>query len=251
MDSNNKNKIEEVELKNVSVNVSNKKILENINIKIPKGKIILLLGPNGAGKSSVSNVIMGNPKYDLVQGEILVDGENINDLACDERAKKGIFMTFQHPFEISGVTMLNFLRTSYNKLKGTNLNVIQFQKMLKEKMDLLNIDQKFQRRFINEGFSGGEKKKSEILQLLLFEPKYILIDEIDSSLDVDALKIISNSLKEVHEKSSCGILLITHHNKILENLKPDIVYILKKGKIVEIGNQDLIKRIETQGFTNN
>lgn len=237
-----------IEIKNLYVSVEGKEILKDLSLTWNFGEILVVLGPNGAGKSTLSNVLMGHPKYEITSGLILFDGENITTLDAQERAKLGLFMSFQHPAEISGVTMANFLRTSYNALKETNLKTIEFQKILKEKMDLLHMDASFRRRSINAGFSGGEKKRSEILQLLLFEPKFAILDEVDSGLDVDALKIVSQSISKVQKETKMGIFIITHYNKILSYVKADRVIILKAGKIVREGGAELIKEVEEKGF---
>lgn len=239
-----------LEVKNLTVNVGSKKILDNVSFKINKGEVVVLMGPNGAGKSTISNVLMGNPKYEVISGSIFLDGEEITDLDTTSRSKLGLFMSFQHPVEINGVTMTNFLRQSYNAIKNTKIQLGEFMKILNSKMKLLEIDNKFRGRFVNSGFSGGEKKRSEILQLMLFEPKYALLDEIDSGLDVDALKTVSEGINLVMKNNSkkMGILIVTHYNKILEYIKPDRVIILKEGKIVLEGDSKLAKKIEEEGF---
>ncbi len=239
---------EKLELKNVSANVENKKIIEKINLEIARGEVVVLMGPNGAGKSTISNIIMGNPKYELTEGSILVENEDITGTEPNERSKKGIFMSFQYPAEIPGVTMMNFLRTSYNSIKGKDLNVGEFSKLLNEKMDILEMDSKFRSRFVNSGFSGGEKKRSEILQMMLFEPKYAVLDEIDSGLDVDALKVVCNGIEKVRKISNTGILIITHYSKLLDYIKPDRVYVMKKGKIVKSGFAEIAEEIQKKGF---
>lgn len=233
---------------NLAVNVNGKKILNDISLEIPKGKVTVLMGPNGAGKSTISNVLMGNPKYVVDSGNIILDGEDITNLSVDERAKRGLFMSFQHPVEIDGITLSNFLRTSYNSIKGKDLKLGDFQKLIKEKMKQLEMDPKFKSRSLNLGYSGGEKKKSEILQLLLFEPKYAILDEIDSGLDVDSLKKVSSKLKEIINETGMGVLVITHYNKILEYIGADKVYVLKNGSIAKEGDGSIIKQIENEGF---
>ena len=240
--------MESLKLKDLSVMVGGKKILEKINLEIKSGEVVVLMGPNGAGKSTIFNAIAGNPNYKIINGEINLSNENITDTQPEERAKKGLFLSFQNPVEIDGVTMTSFLRSAYNSIKGKNVNVIEFQKLIKEKMAFLEMDSKFRVRSINKGFSGGEKKRSEILQMLLFEPKFALLDEIDSGLDVDALKIVSKGIEKVKNESNTGILIITHYNKILDYVKPNRVYILKKGEIVESGDGEIAKRIENRGF---
>ncbi len=237
-----------LEVRSLCVNVNDKRILEDISFDVPKGGVVVLIGPNGAGKSTVSNALMGNPKYNMVKGKILLDKENITELDSDKRAKKGLFMSFQQPVEISGVSMSNFLRQSYNSVKGTNLQIGEFMKLLNEKMNILGFDSKFRGRFVNSGFSGGEKKRSEILQLLLFEPEYAILDEIDSGLDVDSLKRVCESIEEVRVKKKIGILIITHYNKILEYIKPDEVIVLKEGRVSQRGGLELANKIFKDGF---
>ncbi len=237
-----------LELKDLNVFISGKQILMGVNIEINEGEVVVLMGPNGAGKSTISNVIIGNPKYKVMSGQIILNKKNITSEDVTSRAKQGIFMSFQHPIEIDGVTMSNFLRSSYNNIKGENVNVVDFQKLLNEKMTYLGIDSKFRGRSVNKGFSGGEKKRSEVLQMMLFEPKFAILDEIDSGLDVDALKTVSQAINMVRKDCKTGILIITHYNKILDYVKPDRVYVLKKGEIVEQGDFSLAKRIEKKGF---
>lgn len=237
-----------LEVKDLHVEVDGKEILKGVSFTLESNKTTVLMGPNGAGKSTISNVLLGNPKYRVTKGQIILEGEDITELEPNERAQKGIFMTFQHPVEIDGVTMVNFLRTSYNSIKKTDLKVHEFHKLLNAKMKELDIDAKFRTRSVNKGFSGGEKKRSEILQLLLFEPKFAILDEIDSGLDVDALKIVTRGINKVKEIAKTGFLIITHHNKILESINLDQVLILKNGIIDREGGVELAKEIELKGF---
>jgi len=240
--------VNKIEIINLSCLVDSKKVLDNVSLEINSNEITTLIGPNGAGKSTISNVLMGNPIYKIISGKILFNGEDITNMQTNARAKLGLFMSFQHPAEISGVTLFNFLRISYNSLKKKNLNVWEFRKLLLEKLEILEMDKKLTSRFVNFGFSGGEKKRSEILQLLLFEPKYAILDEIDSGLDVDALKIIIKTINKIKEEKKIGIFIITHYDKILTQLKPDRVYVLKNGKITNHGNYELAKEIFEKGF---
>lgn len=235
-------------IENISCNINNNQILKNINFEIESGKVVVLMGPNGAGKSTISNVLMGNPKYEVTSGKLILDGEDITDLETNEKAKKGLFMSFQNPVEISGVTMTNFLRTSYNALNNTNIQLAQFMKLLKSNMEELGLDAKFRGRFVNSGFSGGEKKRAELLQLMLFEPKYVILDEIDSGLDVDGIKLVSEMLNKILEKRKIGVLIITHYNKILEYIKPDSVVVLKNGEISKTGGIEVAQKILESGF---
>jgi len=205
------------------------------------------MGPNGSGKSTLSNAIAGHPKYKIERGEVLLDGENILPLKVDERAKLGLFLSMQYPPEIPGLSITNFLRTSVSSLKGKKQHPIQFHKDLLLCMKELGIEKQFENRYLNVGFSGGEKKKLEILQLSLMDPKYALLDETDSGLDVDALKTVCEGIKQFANKEK-GILLITHYNRILEYIQPNFVHILINGKIVETGDKNLAVEIEKNGY---
>lgn len=239
---------DKLRLEDVHASSNGKELLKGVGIEVRRGEVCVIMGPNGAGKSTVANVIMGNPKYEVTKGMIYLDEEKINDLSPEERARKGIFMSFQHPVEIDGVTFANFLRSSYNFTTGKNLNIAQFQKLLNEKMEELEIDSRFRSRFVNTGFSGGEKKRSEILQLLLLEPEFAILDEVDSGLDVDALKLLSSSIRKLKEEKNMGLIVITHYNKILDHIRPDRVYLLKDGRVEKTGSAELVKEIEKKGF---
>ncbi len=233
-------------INDLHVIVNDIEILKGINLEIEKGKVHVLMGPNGAGKSSLSEVLMGNPKYVITQGSIVLDGENITYLNATERARKGLFLSFQYPEEISGVTLSNFLRTAYNSIKFPNLDVLSFNRLLKEKMNVLKIDPAFAQRSVNEGYSGGEKKRNEILQLLVLHPKYAILDECDSGLDVNALKIVGEELNLV--RKDMGILLVTHYTQFLKSIIPDQISIIREGKIIETGGRELALQIEEKGF---
>lgn len=237
-----------LELKNISVKSSEKVLLNDISFSVNSGEVLVIMGPNGAGKSTISNVIMNNENYEKISGKIFLDDEDISDIETNEIAKKGIFMSFQNPVEIEGVSLSNFLRTTYNQLKGTNYKLGEFHKILKEKMVLVDLDSKFRSRSVNVGFSGGEKKRSEILQLLLFEPKFAILDEIDSGLDIDSLKNIGEIIKKVKTELNTGFIIITHHTKILEYLSPDKVIILDNGRISRTGDKELVNEIIEKGF---
>lgn len=237
-----------LKLDKLNVSINGKKILENISFSLKRGEVVVLMGPNGAGKSSITKTIMSHPKYEIKSGKIFLDKEDITKLSADEKAKKGIFLSFQSPIEIHGVTLSNFLRTSYNSVTNKNMKTVDFFKLLTQKMDELKMEKKFRSRFLNVGFSGGEKKRVETLQMLLLEPNYIMLDELDSGLDVDALKMISESINKLREKKKVGVLIITHYNKILDYIKPDRVLVLKSGKIVDEGDAKLARDIEKKGF---
>jgi Fe-S cluster assembly ATP-binding protein len=239
-----------IEIKNLSAEINGKKVLNDINLEFNLDEVNVFLGPNGAGKSTLANVLMGNPKYIVTSGNIYFEGKNITELEADERSKLGLFLSFQNPEEVEGVTLLNFLRTSYNLVKGEELNLRNFIKLLEEKMNSLNMPKSFRSREINVGFSGGEKKRSEILQLLLLEPRFAILDELDSGLDVDALKLIGESIKKLKNEIKTGFMVITHNNKILDYLNVDKVFILVDGSIKKVGSKNLIDLIEKEGFSN-
>jgi Fe-S cluster assembly ATP-binding protein len=236
-----------LEIINLHVEVEGKEILKGISLKIQPGKIHALMGPNGSGKSTLANALMGHPKYKITKGKILLDNIDITNEKTDKRAKAGLFLSFQHPQEISGVRITNFLRTAVNEVKGTNHSVIDFHKLLKNKMEFLNMDSSFLKRNLNEGFSGGEKKRAEMLQMLMLNPKYAMLDETDSGLDVDAIRIVAEGINKV--KDQMGILLITHYDRFLNHLKPDTVSIINDGKIIKQGNYELAEQIQNEGFT--
>ncbi len=241
--------MEELIIKNLEVSVENKKILKGINLTVKKGEVAVLMGPNGSGKSTLAYTIMGHPKYKVDAGTILYKGKNVLELKPNERAKLGVFLSFQYPSEIGGVTLSNFLRTAYKAITNQQISIMDFKKLLKEKMKLLKLDDKFAERFLNEGFSGGEKKKAEILQLALLHPHLALLDETDSGLDIDALKTVSEGINAVKEQNKeMSILLITHYQRILDYIKPDKVYIMLNGKIVMEGGNELVKELELKGY---
>lgn len=234
-------------ISDLHVTVDSKEILKGISLSIEPGKIYALMGPNGSGKSTLSYTLAGHPKYKVTKGAIKFEEEDITHLAPDLRAQKGMFLSFQYPRSIPGVSLSNFLRAAHKAVKKEDIRVFDFQKKLKEKMEALDIPKSFLERFVNEGFSGGEKKKAEMLQALLLEPKLIIMDETDSGLDVDALKTVAKAAKKlVHPKSA--VLLITHYSRILEYLQPDVVHVLRNGELVATGGDELAQQIEKKGF---
>lgn len=234
------------------VEVDGKEIIKGVSLTFYPGKVHALMGPNGSGKSTLAHALMGHPKYKIAKGKILLDGGDITMAKPEVRAQKGLFLSFQYPSEISGVTISNFLRTAVNNLREKKglppYSVVDFHKLLKEKMAQLKIDASFSKRYLNEGFSGGEKKRMEMLQLSMLEPRYALLDETDSGLDVDALKTVAEGIENIRKELETSIIVITHYNKFLEYLKPDEVSILYNGRIVKTGSYQLAQQIEKNGF---
>lgn len=236
-----------LEIKNLHVNVEDKEILKGIDLDIFEGKVHVIMGPNGAGKSTLTNSIMAHPKYEVVEGDIIFKGENINELKADERAKKGIFMSFQNPEEVAGVTVSNFIRAAKMSITGEKENVIAFQKDLEAKMESLNMDKNYSQRYLNVGFSGGEKKKTEILQMVMLNPSLVMLDETDSGLDIDAVRVVSKNVENFRNENK-AIIIITHHREILSRINPDYVHVLMDGKIVKTSDASLINKIEQEGY---
>lgn len=236
-----------LEIKNLRATVEGKEILKGINLKVNKGEIHVIMGPNGAGKSTLANVIMGDPTYEITGGEITFQGESINELEVDKRAKKGIFLSFQYPEEIPGISVENFLRTAKAAVTGEEQGIFQFRKLLLEKMAMLDMKEEYAGRYLNHGFSGGEKKKNEILQMAMLEPVLAILDETDSGLDIDAIRIVTEGIRKIASEEN-SFLIITHYNRILDYLDADYVHILMDGRIVKSGDISLAKEIEESGF---
>ena len=240
-----------LEIKNLHASIEDKDILKGINLNVNPGEVHAIMGPNGSGKSTLSAVIAGREDYDITKGEIFLDGEDIEDLAPDERAHKGIFMSFQYPVEIPGVTVTNFIKTAINETRKANgkeeLPAKDMLKKIRETAELLEIDRKFLSRSLNEGFSGGEKKRNEIFQMAMLEPKLAILDETDSGLDIDALKVVANGVNKLKSEDN-AVILITHYQRLLEYIVPDFVHVLHDGKIVKSGGKELALELEEKGY---
>ncbi|HCV0967750.1 TPA: Fe-S cluster assembly ATPase SufC [Staphylococcus aureus] len=238
-----------LEIKDLHVSIEDKEILKGVNLTINADEIHAIMGPNGTGKSTLSSAIMGHPSYEVTKGEVLLDGVNILELEVDERAKAGLFLAMQYPSEITGVTNADFMRSAINakREEGQEINLMQFIKKLDKNMDFLDIDKDMAQRYLNEGFSGGEKKRNEILQLMMLEPKFAILDEIDSGLDIDALKVVSKGINQMRGENF-GALMITHYQRLLNYITPDKVHVMYAGKVVKSGGPELAKRLEEEGY---
>ena len=243
----------EIQIRNLHAGIDGKEILNGVDLTVSQGEVHALMGPNGTGKSTLAYVLMGHPKYVVTDGEVIFDGKNILELAPDERARMGLFLAFQYPVAIPGVSVANFLRTALNARRKADdsedkgIPIPEFRDMLKEKMDLLKMDHAFAGRYLNDGFSGGEKKKAEILQMAALQPEIAILDETDSGLDIDALRIVSDGVNALRG-DELGVLVITHYQRILNYIKPDFVHIMLGGKIVESGGPELALTLEEQGY---
>jgi Fe-S cluster assembly ATP-binding protein len=225
-----------------------KHILKGVDLTIQEGEIHAIMGPNGSGKSTLAYTIAGHPRYHVEGGTITFDGQNVLDMSVDERARAGLFLAMQYPVEIPGVTVTNFLRTAKTAIDGEEPSIRHWGKTVKDAMSNLRMDSSFAARNVNEGFSGGEKKRHEILQLELLKPKFAILDETDSGLDVDALKIVSEGVNRAHQETGLGVLLITHYTRILRYIKPDFVHVFVDGKVAEEGGSELAERLEDEGY---
>jgi Fe-S cluster assembly ATP-binding protein len=236
-------------IKDLHVEIDGKEILKGVNLEVKGGEIHAIMGPNGTGKSTLSSSIMGHPKYEVTSGSITLDEQDVLEMEVDERARAGLFLAMQYPSEINGVTNADFLRSALNaKLgEGNEVSLMKFIRTMDKKMDFLEMDPDMAQRYLNEGFSGGEKKRNEILQLMMLEPKIAILDEIDSGLDIDALKVVSNGINEMRGEEF-GCLIITHYQRLLDYITPDFVHVMMQGRIVKSGGPELAQRLEAEGY---
>ena len=240
-----------LQINNLHASIEDKEILKGINLKVNAGEVHAIMGPNGSGKSTLSAVIAGNENYEVTKGEVLLDDEDLADLSAEERAHKGVFLSFQYPVEIPGVSVTNFMRTAINETRKAygkeEMPANEMLKLIREKSELLEIDRKFLSRSLNEGFSGGEKKRNEIFQMAMLEPKLAILDETDSGLDIDALRIVANGVNKLKSENN-AIIVITHYQRLLDYIVPDFVHVLYNGKIVKSGGKELAYELEEKGY---
>ncbi|MCQ3939331.1 MAG: Fe-S cluster assembly ATPase SufC [Chloroflexi bacterium] len=243
----------QLEIKDLHVNIEDKEILKGLSLTLKQGEIHAIMGPNGTGKSTLAYTLMGHPSYTVTSGEVLLDGENVLEMEPDERSRHGLFLAFQYPVAIPGVTVANFLRSAINARRRAEnpedkgMPIPEFRKMLKEKMDTLRMDHNFAGRYLNDGFSGGEKKRAEILQMATLKPRFAILDETDSGLDIDALRVVSEGVNAL-AGSELGVLVITHYQRLLNYIKPQFVHVMMDGRIVESGGPDLALHLEEHGY---
>ncbi|KKE79560.1 Fe-S cluster assembly ATPase SufC [Oceanobacillus caeni] len=238
-----------LEIKNLHVEIEGKEILKGVDLTIKSGEFHAIMGPNGTGKSTLASAIMGHPSYEVTEGSITLDGEDVLEMEVDERARAGLFLAMQYPSEITGVTTSDFLRSAINarREEGSEIPLMKFIKELDKDLDFLEIDQNMATRYLNEGFSGGEKKRNEILQLMQLKPEIAILDEIDSGLDIDALKVVSKGINKMREEN-LGCLIITHYQRLLNYISPDFVHVMMQGRVVKSGGPELAKRLEAEGY---
>ncbi|MFT4893120.1 MAG: Fe-S cluster assembly ATP-binding protein [Candidatus Nanohaloarchaea archaeon] len=240
-----------LEVKDLEVSVEDEKIVKGVSLEVEPGEIHAIMGPNGSGKSTLCKSLMGNPQYTIDSGRIIVDGADVTDEETDERAREGLFLGFQYPAEISGISVAEFLKEAVNARREEEgeepISQSDFRDLLKEKLELLDMEEEYARRYLNEGFSGGEKKRNEILQMAVLQPKYAMLDEIDSGLDIDALKVVAKGINKLAEEDR-GMLMITHYQRILDYVEPDRVHVMIDGEIVESGGPELAHKLEDQGY---
>lgn len=242
-----------LEIQNLKVKIDTKEILQGVDLKIEPGKIHAIMGPNGSGKSTLANTLAGHPFYEVTEGRVLLDGQSVLEKSPDERANEGLFLAFQYPVEVAGVRVQNFLKAAYDQRFATRSEkhfntVLAFRKHLESLAEELGVKKELLARGLNEGFSGGEKKRLEILQMALLEPKYAILDETDSGLDVDAIRTVASGVRRVVNANNTGVVVITHYQRILDYLEPDVVHIMKDGRVVETGSIELVSRVEKKGY---
>jgi len=238
----------DLEIRNLHVRIEEREILRGVDLSIRQGEIHALLGPNGSGKSTLANTLMGHPSYEVTEGTIVFDGEDITEADPEDRARAGLFLAFQYPVAIPGVSVANFLRMAINAQREEPITVKQFRTQLQHAIDLLDVDRSFTSRHLNDGFSGGEKKRAEILQMAMLEPKIAVLDETDSGLDIDALRTVAEGVQRLHSEQGLGALIITHYQRILHYVAPQFVHILMDGRIVLEGGVELVERLEREGY---
>jgi Fe-S cluster assembly ATP-binding protein len=236
-----------LKIENLHAEIDGNEILRGLDLEVGEGEIHAIMGPNGSGKSTLSNVLMGHPRYEVTGGSIVFRGQDVMELEADERARLGMFLAFQYPSEVPGVSVANFLRTAVNSVREEELSVMEMYKLLQEKMRVMEMDPKFAERYLNEGFSGGEKKRNEILQMLMLEPKLAIMDETDSGLDIDALQVVSKGVNELRGPEFSAVV-ITHYNRILRYIEPDRVHVMLNGQIVTSGGKELALALEDKGY---
>lgn len=236
-----------LEIRNLHANIGDKEILKGLSLTIRTGEVHAIMGPNGSGKSTLANVLMGHPSYKVTGGDVLFKGQELLGMKVDERARQGLFLAFQYPVAIPGVTMVNFLRQAVNAVRGADVPIREFRQALFKKMDILKVDQDFARRYVNDGFSGGEKKRAEMLQMAMLEPSMAVLDETDSGLDIDALRTVAEGVNALMNPEM-GLLLITHYQRLLNYVKPQFVHVLIDGRIVRSGGPELAEELEVTGY---
>jgi Fe-S cluster assembly ATP-binding protein len=236
-------------IKNLKVSVEDKKIITGLDLSISKGEIHALMGKNGSGKSTLAQTLMGSPSFKVLAGSISLNGKDVLAMSPEQRALNGIFLSFQYPSEITGVNVLSYLRMIYMKRTGKKISPLAFKKFVKEKMELLHMKEEFLTRYLNEGFSGGEKKRMEMLQMLILEPELVILDEVDSGLDIDSLKIVADAVNYLYGKSHMSVLLITHYVRILKYIVPNFVHIMGEGKLVKTGGNEIAQLLEDKGYS--